>query len=300
MSNELLSLLEDHNIPFVLGGSHRHVRQGWVGVDCPTCSPGTLKFKLGINLEHYFMTCWSCGSKRFSEGLEELTQLPRKECIKLSILLKDKVEEGLYKDFPVKRGKLILPKDLGPLLPQHISYLKTRKLDPDTLTRLWGVQGIGTAPKLSWRLFIPIKLHSQTVSWTTRSISNESHIKRYDSAPAECESINCHSLLFGEDYARHSVIVVEGPFDVFRIGPGAVATLGVKFSSTQVSRISKYPQRCICFDNEPIAQQQAEKLAGELKVYPGQTHVVILDAKDPGSADDKEVRKLRQLFLGDL
>ncbi len=104
------------------------------------------------------------------------------------------------------------------------------------------------------------------------------------------------SLLFAMDLARHAVIVVEGPFDAMRIGPGAVATMGINYSQAQVNLIAAFPVRYVAADNEPNAQRMAVKLCQELEVFAGKTERICVDAKDPGSASDKELRLLRRLL----
>jgi hypothetical protein len=102
-------------------------------------------------------------------------------------------------------------------------------------------------------------------------------------------------LLYGWDYVRQGVIVVEGPTDVWRVGPGAVGTLGLSVSATQIALLSKVPTRVICFDTEPQAQRRASALADALSVMPGTTYKVELDSADPGKATRKEIRRLRKL-----
>ena len=148
--------------------------------------------------------------------------------------------------------------------------------------------------RLPWRLFIPFHIHGEVVSWTTRSIGQNG--LRYVSASSDQEKVNHKSILYGEDFCRHAVIVHEGPFDVWRTGPGAVATCGTGFSRSQLLRLSNYPVRVICFDNEKQAQQRATELCDLLEPFPGETIQVTLDAKDAAEASDKEINQLRRFL----
>jgi DNA primase len=163
------------------------------------------------------------------------------------------------------------------------------------MQRLWNAQGIGMSSQLPWRIFIPIELNGEMVSWTTRSIND--YGLRYISAKLTQESFPHKHLLYGEDYARHTVIIHEGPLDVWTVGPGAVGTLGTSYTRAQVVRMSKYLRRVVCFDNEPEAQRRARKLCDDLEPFEGETHNVILDAKDANTASAKEIRRLRRLYL---
>lgn len=199
---------------------------------------------------------------------------------------------------PQLRGKLALPRGLGPLQHAHRHYLSRRGLRPRQTAELWQLQGLGLdAPGgLRWRIFIPIIQNREIVSWTTRAIG-ELIGPKYRTAAANQEAISHKEVLYGADYTNNSCIVVEGPGDSWSVGPGAVATLGLGYSQAQVLALSKYPIRAICFDNEKEALKRARRLFSELEAFPGQTFIVTLDAKDPGSAKESELKELRIRFL---
>ena len=93
------------------------------------------------------------------------------------------------------------------------------------------------------------------------------------------------------------MVVVEGPFDAMRIGPGAVAVMGTGWSRAQLLAISKFPVRAVVFDSEPEAQERARRLCHDLSVFEGKTSRIQLDAADPGSASKAEITRLRKYFL---
>lgn len=199
-------------------------------------------------------------------------------------------------------GTLQLPGPLGPLQAPHRAYLAGRGWDPDELARLWGLQALGIdgrAPnglRLPWRIFIPLYHDGKVVSWTTRTIGDR-NAKRWFSAGEEEEAIPHKKILFGEDYCRAAVVAVEGPTDVFSVGPGAVCTFGTAYTEAQIRALARYPVRAICFDKEKQAQAQAEAVCAALSVFPGTTYNIVLDSKDPGCATDAEIRHIRQQFL---
>ncbi len=184
----------------------------------------------------------------------------------------------------------MLPKT-GPLLKAHRAYLRGRGFDPEQIEAVWGIGGIGVASRLAWRLFIPVHLGGEVVSWTTRAIGDDP--VRYVSARPEEEALPIHSLLYGEDYLRYAVVVCEGPTDAWRIGPGAVALMGVKYTQAQVVRIARYPRRIICFD--PDAQERSRALASELAPFPGETLVVVPGAKDIAESSPDDIEEVRAL-----
>lgn len=246
---------------------------------------------MGYNVAYAYVNCYACGRHSLAETMVELLDLPM---AKVLPLIKD-VEKERVEVIDV-RGKLELPKGVGPLVKAHRRYLtEQRGFDPDKLVKLWGIGGIAMATQLSWRIFIPIHYRGQVVSWTTRSIGGVG--LRYVSARADQEAINHKTLLYGEDYVRHGVIVHEGTTDAWAVGPGAVATCGTGFTRAQVRRISKYPVRAICFDNVPEAQERARELCDLLTPFDGETCNVVLDAKDAATAPKRDLRRLRKEFL---
>ncbi len=265
---------------------------GWV-FDCPACSPGAGKWKLGINENSLACHCWTCGRVSLLAALASVSGRRESELRPLVERLR-----GSRKPLEaVKRGRgvLVVPKGVGPLLGAHKKYLEGRGFCPDGLERVWGVQGIGHAPRLSWRLWLPVTLGGRVVSWTTRSVGGAK--QRYVSARPDEEEWPHKSLLYGADLCHHAVVVTEGPFDAMRVGPGAVATFGTSVSRAQVVRMLKFPVRVVCFDAEPAARRAAESLCATLGTFPGRTVRVELDAPDPGSAEDSEIKQLRKEFL---
>ncbi len=291
--------LQRHGIDHVGGDGHHHARSGWIQIDCPYCGAGSGQYHMGFNVRGAYLNCWRCGPHDLLDSLKMMTGLEYRD-------LKDDLDSFRALTSRLRRSddpamihrELQLPKGRGALQPSHRRYLRDRGFDPRSAVKLWRLQGIGlTSPgNLSWRIFIPIYQESRLVSWTTRAISQKAKL-RYITASAEGELVDHRTILFGEDFCRNTIIVTEGPFDAMRIGPGAVACLGTGISQEQVLKISQYPTRVICLDNEPIAQKKAKELANQLAVFPGDTHLVTLDANDAGSASAEEIEELRKEFL---
>jgi hypothetical protein len=287
----LREILQEHGIEFRTAGEHHHARAEWVQVDCPFCSPNSQHFRMG--LKGHTANCWSCGPYKISFALCELTGEPYS---RIKVWLNDWEDHTETPEESKPKGKLTLPKGTGLLQPCHIKYLRSRGFHIGELVNLWGLQGIGLASRLAWRILIPIHYRGEVVSWTTRAIIDVP--AKYINARPEEEKLSAKSLIYGEDYCRHAIIVVEGPTSVWRIGPGAGATLGTSFSDAQVLKISRYPSRAVVFDNEPLAQARAKKLCDALAPFPGKTaRVEITSGKDPAEASEDEITLLRKTFL---
>lgn len=296
-------LLTELGIPFAPPGSHHHVGPSFYGVDCPNCSPRSSKFKAGLPASGPFtVVCWSCGKLPLARTLAAASGRPVASIISL---LRDagwgKGNLPYADEKPRETGSYSPPEGLKPLasLPLHKKYLEGRGFDLDYLDKVWGVsEGLTLHQRLAWRVFIPIADPSgRAVSWTTRAVSDAAE-RRYLTAEPEQEALPSKSLLYGEPHLRHVAVVVEGPTDAWRVGPGAVATLGTSFTQAQLLRLSKYPLRVVAYDREEAAQAAAEKLCEALAPFAGRTVRVELSAGDPGSATEKEISRLRRKYLG--
>lgn len=288
-------LFERFRVPVAPNSDH-HVRAGWLNTCCPYCGVGSNKYHLGWNLRFGHFNCWQCGKQDTAKTMSLLFRIPFSEAVEL----KKTLRLSLPLELPSRpTGTYQIPNGVGSVTEHHRNYLKNvRRLDPDQVIQTWNLQGIGFVGNgLQWRLFIPIYYKNKPVSWTTRAI-RKSDTLRYRSAAPEQELIPHKHLLYGEQYASYTTIIVhEGPIDVWTTGPGAVCTFGTNWTPQQFNRIASYPRRVICFDNEYQAQLQAEKLAMDLSVYPGETFNVCLQTgKDSNSAAKNEIRQLRETF----
>lgn len=290
---DIRSALAELGIRFWEGGSHPNVRMGWLGISCPRCTPGKSGgAKLGIHPTTLATKCWTCGKIRLGDALAELSGQPVGRVL---ALLPGRLDP---RERPPERtaGKFAPPFPVGPLDAAHRRYLAGRGIDPDYAADVWGVGGVGAdGGDYRWRLFLPVHDAGKPASWTTRAVGT--HPRRYWEAAPHQEARPLHHLLYGEQHARHGIVVVEGPIDAIVGGPGFCATFGTAFTPAQVARIARYPVRCVAFDNEPAAQRAARRLADQLAPHPGGTYVVRLSGPDPATSPPDELAELRSRFL---
>ena len=277
---DIRELLSSAGIEYVEEGQHHHSRPHWLQIHCPFC--GSQNFHLGIHLSGRWAACWRCGGKSIYAVWKKLGLDARR-------LTWDSLA-------PVQRAEpqgLKEPAGRGALLKLHKLYLARRGFDWRQLQALWRLEGIGLAARLRWRIYIPIEFRGKRVSWTTRAVGERVEQRYISASPAE-EAVSHKQILYGWDYCLHSCVVVEGPTDVWAVGPGAVALFGTAFTAAQVRLLSGVPNRFVCLDNSAAAQAHARELAAQLSAFPGNTMLVQLDAADPGSAPKKELERLRR------
>jgi hypothetical protein len=286
---ELLSQIDVETAP----DSHHHSTPGWIQFDCPYCGTGTKKFHMGYSINGHFVNCWRCGRHGIVETLQALTSRSPSECYALI----QQVDRGKWRPEEKLTGtKLVFPKGIYQLKKIHREYLKSRNFNPKEIVNLYEVQGITrTTERTSLSLFIPVFFHSQIVSWTTRTIT-EGSWSRYNSAKPDEELTRHKNLLYNEDTARHAIVITEGPIDVWRFGPGAVATFGTNVTMAQINKMTKYPIRAICFDNDRQSQKTAKRLYDMLSEQKGETYNIELDSKDLGCAKPKEIKRIKKLL----
>lgn len=278
-------ILDENGIAYSSTG--KHSRDGWIQLEhCPFCDSD--RYHLGWNLALNYANCWKCGGHSGHYVLKSIG-IPAKQAKEL---LRE-IDHFETKKPKANRTGLKEPHGRKGLLRLHKEYLRKRGFDPNALQRIWSIEGIGLASRLSWRIYIPITLDGVRVSWTTRAIGSRVEQRYISASPAE-EAIDHKSCIYGADFCYHSIVLVEGPTDAWAIGPGAGALFGTAFSVAQVRMAARFPHRYVCFDNERTAQERARELAGQLACFPGTTENIVLDADDPGSASEKELRLLRK------
>ena len=282
----IVEILDELGVHYRRHGESKDVRARVVGIPCPFCGRGEYSF--GI-FQNGATNCWRCGKHSLAKTLAEVTGRRIGEIRQMLGEMDVQIDQE-----PDRRGTLVIPKGIGPLTLTHIRYLEKRGLNSAEIEDVWGVQGIAVAPRLAWRLFIPVKdITGRMVSWTTRSLL-DCKDRRFISASPEEEIVSMKSVLYGEELAGHGIVVVEGPTGAWRIGPGGTATLGASWTTAQANRIAQHPVRVICFDREDAAQQRAEELCHAVKSAPGKTLRWMLETgDDPGTCSDEEIQAIR-------
>lgn len=230
--------------------------------------------------------CWKCGPHPVYQALRALTGVRWAEVKPLlGSIIPDAPEARTF-------GKYTPPPGLIPLTTRDAEYLRDRGFaDPYKLAETYGLMSLGPTTPMRKGIFIPITHKGRPVSWTIRHREGN---PRYSTATDEEKTMHEKSVLFGAEHCQDVVLVVEGPFDRFKVGYGAACVFGLQYTAAQVRAISKFHRRWICFDNSPDAQAVAARLCNDLSVFPGETGSICLDAADPGSASPEEILELRR------
>jgi DNA primase len=295
---DLIELLRHHDIPHTT--EHHHATRGSVQVHCPFC--GDAGFHLGIRLDGKVAHCWRCGGHNGAAVLAALLRRPYREIEQLlsgipatKIPKRKTSAEGDGEILPVS-----LPIGTGPMQDRHKQYLRRRGFDPDALESEYGLQGTGPLGSCKHRIVIPIVRQGTTISYTARDITGKA-AARYKTCPGDIETHPAKQWLYHLDrrIGADRILVVEGPTDVWRMGPGTVATMGISWTWAQAELLSKFARVFVLFDPEERAQRQAQSLVDALRFLSVEAEIAdpVGGAEDPGSMTEGQVKSLRK-WLG--
>lgn len=188
-----------------------------------------------------------------------------------------------------------MPDGLVVLQATHKNYLIQRGFDPDIIAETWGVQGTGRrGGEWAWRLWIPINdAEGVLVSYTSRALS-DANSPRYLTLSDEKSRQPPKTILYGQHLAGDDwVFVVEGPTDAWRLGPGAVALLGSKWTPQQALALLNYKRVYILLDGDMAGQRASKALAAFLAPYGVEVEILSGFDTDPGDMSPELVSKMK-------
>jgi len=293
---DFLDFLEEHAIPTKSHGEHHHATPNRIQLNCPLCDDGSQSYRMGYHLIEKYLSCWVCGYVKTYDAVVAFTGNKKlaydidKEGRKNSGIFSSAVGLNIHTD----KKEVTLPELCG-LKPVHLKKLEERRIQSNSIN-FWKLSGTGHNARCPWSIFIPIYFQGKLVSWCARKLKE--YGPRYIMATDDESIIAPSNLIFGEDWIRHTAFIVEGPLDAMIIGKGAACTFGTGVSDHQVMRLSRFPRRVVCFDNEHEAQKRAENLCRRLSAFGGETIRIQLESgKDPGDASEEELGQIRGTYL---
>jgi len=295
-------LSEDEGIATAPSG-HQHARDGWVQVECPFCT-GNPGYHLGFNIDDNYFNCWRCGYKNTLDVLKKLLNISSADLFKK---LKDySSKRSTHKNkvsIEQENKSLKLPPGTGVLKKMHKRYLKGRGFNPNELQLIWGIMGTGVVGPFCYRLVIPIYFKGKLISYQGRDISDRAKL-RYKNCPIDQEVKHLKNIVYGFDNVPgKTVVICEGVTDVWKLGPGAVATFGTGYTPEQVKLLGKnFDRRYILYDQDAAGKSQSKKLAYKLAMYEGHTSVIKLTGfkgKDPGELSNKKAKQIMETLLNE-
>lgn len=204
--------------------------------------------------------------------------------------------------------ELAIPGGHNPL-PIQTKYLTSRGLDPATLEFNYNIKYGRPGERangidVSFRIIIPVLDQWGTpIAWQARDTTGRSEFRYVFPRSSDCLD-DSKKHIYGAHLCRDRkrIVVVEGVFDCWKVGPGCVCTFGTSVTEEQIAELAQWEEVVLAFDNEPKAQQHAHEIA--LKLAPTGTEVYMADtnlglnpdgtARDLGDATPEEIDEFRQ------
>lgn len=290
---DAIAVLSEANIPYREQG--KNIGQGWIGVNCPFCHD--TGYHMGIHLDSKSISCWKCGTTgnilklmaaitgSFKDGLKLVEKLNVKTLYqKKEIKIK---ENNTEVQFP--RGTR---QGLGNV---HKNYLKrVRHMNPDYLADTYNLYSTGGDSNMPYRIIVPVVYRYKLLTYTSISVE-ENPTFRYIHCSNEKSVVFIKHFLYNLESVKQKVFVVEGIFDAWRMGEGAVCTFGVKPTEQQVQLLAGIPMVNIVFDGDAAGYIGARKLAEKLAAFTRVQIIELPKGTDPDTLTRKEINSIKEL-----
>lgn len=288
-----------------LGLKHRDdTRRNWIHVNCPFCiNPLDTHFNGGFNRLQPRFFCWRCGNHNYFDAISRLMGGVPISQVKQTIKQYHYITDEKLPERVAKGQNLELPGYRLDTIEKD--YLISRGFDPEYLQSKFHIRGGGLNGEWSYRILIPIYYNHILVSWTGRSIltkeqQKQFEIPRYKNLSIEQSVVSPKEIFFNLDNCnKEEVILVEGPFDVLRMGDDCACSLGTSVTREQELLLSsRFKKVYIAFDNEPAAQEKARHLGMNLSSVGMNVEIVNIcedyNKNDPGELTEPEVIEIKK------
>ncbi|KKM90229.1 hypothetical protein LCGC14_1240790 [marine sediment metagenome] len=295
---DAIAYLESQGIPCHTEG--KNVTQGWVNIQCiyPGCDDNSNH--LGTNLSTGLHTCWKCKKKGGPEQLIMGVQhCGYGEAQTIAAKFGGAVVPIRERNVRHVAGSFMLPKAATEEFPPpHFRYLVGRGYDPVAIQEQYRILSCHTIGKYRLRLIIPIFINDVLVNFIARDVTGLAE-KKYLMAPNDEALLPGEMVLYNIDRAVRSVAIVEGVFDVWRIGDGAVGLLGTELSEEKLRLLpEKGVERAFIIYDEDAHNRGIEVASKVSKLVP-YTENIWLPRDDPDkyfAENPNELTELRFLL----
>jgi hypothetical protein len=291
--------LTERNHPFKMSGAE--ISSGWLGILCPICGDTSGSTHGAFSLKNGAYNCWRCGGTHPIKVIQELESCSYKKAKEIYNLYQ--TEEIFEEELITLADDIDIAKLTSASKMQwyHRDYLEKRNFDSEKLEREYKLLGTGPTGNYRFSIVAPIIYQKREVSFQARDITDKNP-SRYKPCRKENEVIHYKDILYNCDKIRKNIVIVEGISDVWRIGPGAIATFGVRFTKKQLILVLTLAQRSatiiyVCFDPELEAQKRARKLTHILKsIHKESYNISLSDTEDPGTMSEADAISFRREF----
>jgi hypothetical protein len=286
-----IQFLKDFHIRYSVSGPN--VSQGWIGTSCPFCRDHS--DHLGIHLQTSAMSCWRCGRHSNVEYVTIVLGIPRSEAKSIYSRYLTKVLHHNNANVTVQYASYVA-------LPDPVfTNIEELYLDKRMLTsyhkKTYDLRGGGIIGEWAFRIVIPICYNEMIVSATGRNIFDVK--PKYYSLDPSKSIMNLKHLFLGMDLIpKETVIVVEGPIDAIRGGPGFVASFGSNLSDEQLLLLREYDTIYFIRDSDRAGDNFVKEAYNLSSICTKSIEVIKLEGyKDVGEMPEDEIVDLRKELM---
>lgn len=294
-------LFDDLRVPCFTSG--KNVAPGNVNIQCPFCDDKSAHGGFSIEKGNY--QCWRCPGGHPVRAVAMVARIPMDTARELI----RKYSHGVSQKFLAEKSagskvkSIIIPGK--PIGEPHRKYLTGRGFDPGELEFYHGIKGttdIGywNGIDFRYRVIIPVyDVWGNLCTFQGRDYTGLQEL-RYKCCPVDMAVTHHKHLLYGAELARNRsrIVVVEGVFDQWRMGPGSVATFGTSLTREQVNLLTNWEEVLFLFDPEPEAQAHAKEYAEDIAACGCSVEVCAAEfgldkngnPRDPGDLTPDEAR----------
>jgi len=300
---ELTEFFDEYDIKYWDRG--KNVSQGWVNIQCPFCDDRSNH--CGIRPKDLRVHCWKCGGKNFVKLVQRLVEeaTPSEaRRIAMSVesdgrTIQTSTDRLRIQDRELWQHNLVkVPKEATKHFPRlHREYLKMRNFKPFQLARKYKLRAIYNSGNYAFRIFIPIYVGGVLRSFTTRDVTGYGEPPYLHAMPKDA-LIKAKQLIYNVDNIspKREAVLVEGVFDVWRLGDNAISSLGTKLSGEQYIELNKLKLKklYILFDNDRAGKINRKKVAEDVAPLVKRVEIVTVPEmkSDPGELANADAEVL--------
>ena len=147
----------------------------------------------------------------------------------------------------------------------------------------------------AYRIIMPVYQNNKIVTFTSRDTTGKTNI-RYKHCPNNFSIIPIKQTLYNIDNCnKYSIIVVEGIFDVWRMGDDTTALYGTQATLEQVFLFRKFRRVNILFD--ATAEEKAHNFAQQLNGNVKEINIILMEKGDPADLTPKKADYIKKQIL---
>jgi len=295
---DIISYLDEEGIPFDEEG--KNISEGWIGLNCPFCDDPSNH--LGINLEDKRVSCWRCGKKSLIQTIARFSNVSVSRSRSIisrhqSRIISSRSRKASILD-TLEETDIALPSSASKNFPElHTAWLKKRNFEPAEVIKRYDLHAVYQTGKYKYRIIAPIYVARRMVSFVGRDVTEEADTP-YLNCPNEESLIPARRCLYNIDTVERVALIVEGITDVWRIGRGAVATLGTEFTKAQVNLLSGLDKVFVMFDAGRESTNMARKFSAAATSVVKSVEIIEMTTGDPDNLPQDIVDNLKFEIFG--